>query len=179
MMTICKVYYLTVGVAQLATTVTNSSQRHADACCTMMCIASYGLEIKSIQPGFINTRQTCHHGVPIRNILYGNCNQCLGAGGLMQRCHACDNDEAFQAMIMLSQCDIPKVMVDSRFLHWMIGYPDDEHNPHIDGHIPDITWPVSSHWERIHSSELGMDLMTIAEHKGFPQWREPVQLISA
>ena len=53
-------------------------------------------------------------------------------------------------MIILSQHDIPEVMVDARFLHRMLGYPDDEHNPHIEGMNPyhdiisarpDVTWP--------------------------------------
>ena len=36
---------------------------------------------------FLNARQAYRRGKPIRNILYGNCRQCLRAGGLMQRCH--------------------------------------------------------------------------------------------
>ena len=36
---------------------------------------------------FLSARQAYRRGVPIRNILYGNCRQCLRAGGLMQRCH--------------------------------------------------------------------------------------------
>ena len=60
-------------------------------------------------------------------------------------------------------------------------------NPHIDGlnpdngissARPDITWPLSHHWEELHSHRvdeaLDMNLIeTIAEHNaGHPQWRD-------
>ena len=75
-------------------------------------------------PGFLDAREAYHRGKPIRNILYGNCHQCLRAGGLLQRCHTCGIDEAFQAMIIYAMYDVPEVMVDARFLHRMVGYQD-------------------------------------------------------
>ena len=58
-----------------------------------------------------------------------------------------------------------------------MGYPDNELNPHIEGMNPehgiilarpDVTWPISHHWEELHSFRvdegLDMDLIeTIAE----------------
>ena len=50
--------------------------------------------------------------------------------------------------------------MDARFLHRMVGHPDNEHNPHIEGLNPDhgiasarphVTWPISRHWERLTS----------------------------
>ena len=97
----------------------------------------------------------------------------------MQRCHACGVDEAFQAMIIVSQYDIPEAMVDAgRFLHpRMLGHPDNEHNPHIDGmnpdhgiHLarPDVTWLIGHHWEELHSfrvdEDLNMDLVAWCDH---------------
>ena len=57
----------------------------------------------------------------------------------MQRCHACGGiDEAFQAQIIMAMHDIPEAMLDTRFLHWMVGHPDNEHNPHVEeGMNPD------------------------------------------
>lgn len=59
-------------------------------------------------------------------------------------------------IIMLQWYDTPEVMVDARFLHhWMVGYPDNEHNSHIDGYNPDhgiisarpdVIWPIISCW---------------------------------
>ena len=75
----------------------------------------------------------------------------------------------------------------------MLGYPDNKHNPHdIDGMNPDhgtisvrpdVTWPISHHWEELHSFRVdeGLDedlVETIAEHNGHdPQWRERVQFL--
>ena len=73
--------------------------------------------------------------------------------------------------------DVPQVMVDARFLHRMVGYQDIEHDPHVEGYIPeqtissarpDITWPIDRHWNMFHSvrvdEELDLDLIeTIAE----------------
>ena len=140
---------------------------------------------------FLNARQAYHRGKPIRNILYGNCRQCLRAGGLMQRCHACGIDEAFQAQIVFAMYDIPEVMLDAMFLHRMVGYADNEHDPHIVGlnpdhgissARPDVTWPIGRHWEELTSfrvdDELDMDLVaTIAERNGHPQWEERVQFL--
>ena len=83
-------------------------------------------------------------------------------------------------------------MVDARFLHWMIGYPDDGHNPHIDGFDqdqsivarPNITWPLSCNWEQmLHNHRvdetLDMDLIaeTIAENNGHSHWRDRIQFL--
>ena len=72
-------------------------------------------------------------------------------------------------------------MVDARFLHRMlVGYPDEEHDPQIDGlvpgeHIssvrPDVTWPIDRHGNRLFDQgaddDLDMELVsTIAEHNG-------------
>ena len=98
-----------------------SRTRLSTKCWFPKCLIS-GSKIERIQASSVQDRPIAHpRGVPIRNILYGgNCSQCLRAGGLMQRCHACGIDEAFQAMIRLSQHDIPEVMVyGARFLHRM------------------------------------------------------------
>ena len=95
----------------------------------------------------------------------------------MQRCHACGIDKAFQAQIIMSIYDIPEAMLDARFLHRMVDYPDNEYDPHVKGMNPyhgiisarpDLTWPISRHWEELHSfradEELDMDLVvTVAE----------------
>ena len=48
------------------------------------------------------------------------------------------------------------LMLDARFLHRMVGYADNEHDPHIVGMNPDhgislarpdVTWPIGRHWE--------------------------------
>ena len=44
---------------------------------------------------------------------------------------------------------------------------------------PDVTWPISQHWEELTSwsvdEQLDMDLIaTVAEHNGHPQWEERV-----
>ena len=76
----------------------------------------------------------------------------------MQRCHACGIDDAFQAQIIFEMYDIAEVMLDARFLHRMVGYADNEHDPHIVGLIPDhgissarpdVTWPIGRHWEEL------------------------------
>ena len=101
----------------------------------------------------------------------------------MQRCHTCGIDDAFQAQIIFEMYDIPEVMLDARFLHRMVGYADNEHDPHIVGLIPDhgissarpdVTWPIGRHWEELTScrvdEELDIDLVaTIAERNGHPQ----------
>ena len=51
----------------------------------------------------------------------------------MQRCHTCGIDEAFQAQVIFVPYDIPVTVLDVRFLHRMVGHPDNEHNPHIEG----------------------------------------------
>ena len=108
--------------------------------------------------GWMGCREAYHLGVPIRNIPYGNCQQCLKAGGLMQRCRACGLDHAFQSMILFSSVDIPLTVVDARFLHRMVGYPDQEHDPQIGGLVPgehmssvrpDVTWPIDRHGNRL------------------------------
>ena len=45
---------------------------------------------------------------------------------------ACGVDHAFRSMILFSSVDIPYTVVDARFLHRMVGYPDEEHDPQID-----------------------------------------------
>ena len=99
-----------------------------------------------------DSRQANHRGVPIRNILHGNCRQCLKAGGLMQRCHTCGIDEAFQAQVIFAPYDIPETVLDARFLHRMVGHPDNKHDPHIEGLNPDhgiasarlhVTWLIT------------------------------------
>ena len=106
-------------------------------------------------PSSVQDRHAYRRGKPIRNILSGNCQQCLRAGGLMQRCHACGIDDAFQAQIIFALSDIPEVMLDARFLHCMVGYADKEHDPHIVGlnpdhgissARPDVTWPYSRNY---------------------------------
>ena len=109
-------------------------------------------------------------------------------GGLMQRCHTCGIDEAFQAQVIFAPFDIPETMLDARFLHRMVGYPDNEHDdPHtieglnpdhgITSARPDVTWPIGQHWEELTSfsadEQIDMDLVaTIAERNGHPQWEE-------
>ena len=109
----------------------------------------------------------------------------------MQRCHTCGIDDAFQAQIIFAIYDIPEVMLDARFLHRMVGYADNEHDPHIVGMNPDhgislarpdVTWPIGRHWEELTSfrvdDELNIDLVaTIAERNGHPQWEERVQFL--
>ena len=109
----------------------------------------------------------------------------------MQRCHACGIDDAFQAQIIFAIYDIPEVMLDARFLHRMVGYADNKHDPHIVGMNPDhgissarpdVTWPISRHWEELTSfrvdEQMDMNLVaTIAECNGHPQWEERVQFL--
>ena len=82
-------------------------------------------------------------------------------------------------------------MVDVRFLHRMVGHPDEEHDPQIDGlvpgeHIssvrPDVTLPIDRHGNRLFDQgaddDLDMELVnTIAEHNGGPHWRERVDFL--
>ena len=47
---------------------------------------------------------------------------------------------------------------------------------------PDVTWPISRHWEELTSfrvdEQMDMDLVaTIAERNGHPQWEERVQFL--
>ena len=42
-------------------------------------------------------------------------------------------------MIIYAIYDVPQVMVDARFLHRMVGYQDTEHDPHVEGYIPEQT----------------------------------------
>ena len=100
----------------------------------------------------------------------------------MQRCHTCGIDEAFQAQIIFAHFDIPVIILDARFLHRLVGYPDNKHDPHIEkmnpdhgihSARPDVTWPISRHWEELTSwsadEVINMDLVaTIAERNGNP-----------
>ena len=66
--------------------------------------------------------------------------------------------------------DIPEVMLDARFLHRMVGYADNEHDPHIVGMDPDhgissarpdVTWPISHHWEELTSFRVDDELNNV------------------
>ena len=75
------------------------------------------------------------------------------------------------------------------------GYPQGEHNPHIEGLDPELdlesalhavrpceTWPLDRHLELVFElcvdEVLDMDLVqTVAEHNGHPLWRERVQFL--
>ena len=97
--------------------------------------------------------------------------------------------------MVLSTIDrtIPRneILVQQGYTGSMVGYADNEHDPHIVGMNPDhgissarpdVTWPISRHWEELTSfwvdDELDMDLVaTIAERNDHPQWEERVQFL--
>ena len=72
-------------------------------------------------------RQAYDRGKPVRQLAYGNCYNCLRAGGLTQHCGFCGGDNRFHAMILFDHLDIPNTVVDARFLHRLVGYPDQDH----------------------------------------------------
>ena len=56
---------------------------------------------------------------------------------------------------------------------------DEEYEPDR----PDVTWPISRHWEELTSfwvdEQVDMDLVaTIAGRNGHPQWEERVQFVN-
>ena len=69
-------------------------------------------------------RQAYHRGKPVRQLAYGNCYNCLRAGGLTQICGFCGGEDRFHAMVLFDTIDIPNTVVDARFLHGLVGYPD-------------------------------------------------------
>ena len=67
---------------------------------------------------------------------------------------------------------------------WIAGvdYEDDADDEDYEPDRPDMTWPISRHWEELTSfrvdEEMDMDLVaTIAECNGHPQWEERVQFL--
>ena len=38
-------------------------------------------------------------------------------------------------MVLFDTIDIPNTVVNARFLHRLVGYPDQDHDPNIDGMI--------------------------------------------
>ena len=83
---------------------------------------------------------------------YGNCYNCLRAGDLTQICGFCGGENRFLATVLFDIIDIPNMVVDAKFLHRLVGYPDQDHDPNIDGMRPgglgfledarrSITWP--------------------------------------
>ena len=67
---------------------------------------------------------------------------------------------------------------------WIAGvdYEDDADDEDYEPDRPDMTWPISRHWEELTSfrvdEEMDMDLVaTIAERNGHPQWEERVQFL--
>ena len=81
-------------------------------------------------------RQAYHWGKPVRQLAYGNCYNCLRAGGLTQICGFCGGENRFNAMVLHDTIDIPNTVVNARFLHRLVGYPDQDHDPNIDGTRP-------------------------------------------
>ena len=97
-------------------------------------------------------RQAYHRGKPVRQVAYGNCYNCLRAGGLTQICGFCVGENRFNAMVLHDMIDIPCTVVNARFLHRLVGYPDQDHDPTIVGMRPEFegdlakarrstTWP--------------------------------------
>ena len=71
--------------------------------------------------------------------------------------------------------------MDARFLHRLVGYPDQDHDPNIlENARPSITWPDESlnccDW-RV-DEELDIDrVQSIAERIGHPNWEARVNFL--
>ena len=138
-----------------------------------------------------NRRQAYHRGKPIRQLAYGNCYSCLRAGGLTQHCERCGGENRFHAMVLFDPLDIPSTVVDAKFLHRLVGYPDNQFEPAIDGTGPDglgfledarrpITWPDESRngfdWRADECLDFAK-VQSIAESNGHPDWEARVRFL--
>ena len=100
-------------------------------------------------------------------------------------------DNRFHAMVLFDQLDIPNTVVDARFLHRLVGYPDQDHNPDIDGMRPGglgfledvrrpITWPEERRNQFDWRVDEGLDMNlfeSIAERNGHPNWEARVEFL--
>ena len=82
--------------------------------------------------------------------------------------------------------------MDARFLHRLVGYPDQDHDPNIDGMRPgglgflddarpSITWldeRLNQYDWHVGDEDLDMDVVqSIAEHIGHPDWEARVNFL--
>ena len=118
-------------------------------------------------------------------------NNCLRAGGLTQICGFCGGEDRFHAMVLFDTIDIPNTVVNARFLHRLVGYPDQDHDPNIDGTRPggwgflddarpSITWPDErlNRYDWRVDEDLDMDVVqSIAERIGHPDWEARVHFL--
>ena len=79
----------------------------------------------------------------------------------------------------------------ARFLHRLVGYPDQDHDPNIDGLRPGglgsledarrpITWPDESRNQFDWQADEGLDMnlvQSIAESNGHPDWEARVEFL--